>query len=293
MSTLIQVSEHCYYLPGATKAGVVQTAPHEAWLIDSGNDKSTARALLRELTARDWQLRGILNTHSHADHIGGNNYLQSRTLCRIYAPEIEQAFTCHPILEPSFLYGGNPTAALRNKFLMAQPSRAELLSPEVLPPGVGVIPLPGHSYNMVGYRTQDNVVYLADSVAAPATLQKYRICFLYDVAAYLRTLDMLESLQAQLFIPAHAEPTDDLRALTRCNREHIHELAENIVTLCSAAPLSADELVTRLYRRWQLPLSMEQYVLAGSTLRSYLTWLSENGRLAPICSDERLLWAKV
>lgn len=66
--------------------------------------------------------------HSHADHIGGNQYLQKRTGCRIYAPGIECSFTRHPILEPISLYGGYPPKDLKHKFLMAQESEAQYLT---------------------------------------------------------------------------------------------------------------------------------------------------------------------
>lgn len=290
MQELVQASAHCYYLPGPTRVGIVQTAPGEACLIDSGGDKSAARALLRQLTDHGWTLRAIYNTHSHADHIGGNAYLQARTGCPIYAPDIEQTFTCHPELEPAFLGGGYPPPTLRSKFLQAPPSKARLLTPESLPPGWEIIPLPGHSFGMVGFRTPEDVVYLADCVASPATLDKYRFCFIYDVASYLHTLNALRSLDARLFIPAHAEPTTDLSPLIRANIDHVHSLAENICALCAASPHSVEDIVCDLYTAWQLPLSFEQHALASSTIRSYLAYLAEQGRLAPACINNRLYW---
>ncbi len=40
-----------------------------------------------------------------------------RTGAPVYAPGLEVAFPRWPVLEPSFLYGGFPPKALRNKFL--------------------------------------------------------------------------------------------------------------------------------------------------------------------------------
>ena len=96
--------------------------------------------------------------------------LQKQTGCKIYAPGIECDFTNHPILEPAYLYGGFPPKDLRHKFLVAQESVAESLTEEVLPDGLTMISLPGHFFDMVGFRTSDDVVYLADCLSSKETL---------------------------------------------------------------------------------------------------------------------------
>ena len=106
---------------------------------------------------------------SNADHIGGCGYLQKQTGCRIYAPGIECDFTRHPVLEPAFLYGGFPSKDLRHKFLMAAESEAMYLTDDVLAQGMEAIPLPGHFFDMTGFRTADDVVYLADCLSSRQT----------------------------------------------------------------------------------------------------------------------------
>lgn len=46
-------------------------------------DPAEAEAVLAALRSRGWQLTHILNTHHHADHVGGNLALQQATGCRI------------------------------------------------------------------------------------------------------------------------------------------------------------------------------------------------------------------
>ena len=116
--TLEHIKGNTYYIPSPTNVGVY-LENENAILIDSGNDKEAGRQILRLLEERGLRLKLIINTHSNADHIGGNAYLQERTNCQIAATRLEAAFINDPILEPSLLYGGFPNISINNKFLMA------------------------------------------------------------------------------------------------------------------------------------------------------------------------------
>lgn len=288
MYELIQAAEHTYYIESPAKIGLVQTGDTVA-LIDSGSDKEAGRKVRQHLDARGLKLSAIYNTHSNADHIGGNQYLQRQTGCAVYAPGVEAAFTRDPILEPSFLYGGCPPKPLRHKFLLAQPSDVQALDPKACP--LEVIPLPGHFFDMVGYRTEDDVVFLADCLSSRETLEKYRVSFLYDVAAYLDTLDRVAAMEAALFVPAHAAATEDIAPLARYNRDQVYAVAEDLLDLL-AEPLVFEEVLRRLFRRYHLTMDFQQYVLVGSTVKSYLAWLLDGSRVTAAFDDCRLLWRK-
>lgn len=289
MYELIQVSDISYYIQSPTKIGLVRLNDTEVCLIDSGNDKDAGRKVRQVLDANGWKLKAIYNTHSNADHIGGNKYLQSQTGCKIYAPGIDCDFTRHPILEPAFLYGGYPCKDLRHKFLLAQESNAEYLIKDVLPEGLEVISLPGHFFDMVGFRTPDDVVYLADCLSSKETLDKYQIGFIYDVAAYIKTLEMVKSLNAKMFVPAHAAATEDISTLAQYNIDKVKEIADKIVDLCKE-PLCFETILQKLFIEYDLAMNFEQYVLVGSTVRSYLSWLKDTGRLNAKFENNMLLW---
>nr|HPG96836.1 MBL fold metallo-hydrolase [Rectinema sp.] len=115
---------------GPTNLGLYvfrQGDANRAVLIDSGGDEDAGRRILRECERLGVELSTVINTHSNADHCGGNAFLSRRSGCAIAATEMEAVFLNYPQLEPSFLSGSFPQKALRNKFLMAQPSQANCL----------------------------------------------------------------------------------------------------------------------------------------------------------------------
>lgn len=289
---LIQVSDNSYYVQSPAKIGIVKLNNTDVCFIDSGNDKDAGRKLRQILDTNGWRLTAIYNTHSNADHIGGNKYLQNMTNCKIYAPGIDCDFTNHPLLEPSFLYGGFPPKDLRHKFLMAQESNAEYLTDEVLPEGMSTIALPGHFFDMVGFRDADDVVYLADCLSSEKTLEKYQIGFIYDVAAYLDTLEMVKNLKAKIFIPAHAEATSNIAPLAQINIDKVHEIANNILNICKV-PLNFEMVLQQVFIDYKLVMNFEQYVLVGSTVRSYLSWLKDSGKMQVIFENGQLLWETI
>ncbi len=292
MYELLQAGPNTYYIDCPAKIGLWRRSDADVYLIDSGNDRDAGRKLRQILDVNGWRLKGILNTHSNADHVGGNSYLQGKTGCPVFGSDAEAAFTRHPLLEPSLIYGGYPFGDLRNKFLVADKSDARELSDPLFPREIEIIPLPGHFIDMVGYRTPDGVVFLADSLCSEPALAKYGVTFLYDVGQHLQTLDRIEAMEAALFVPAHADTSADVRALVRMNRTKVLEIADRLLALCET-PMIFENILRKIFIHYRLTMNAAQYVLVGSTIRSYLSWLKDTGRMTVSYEDNYMTWKRI
>ena len=285
---LIKVGDKTYYIKNPTNIGVYKISETEVFLIDSGNDKDAGKKILKIMDEQGWTVKGIITTHSNADHIGGNKIIQDRTGCKIYATAIEKSFSENPVLEPSFLYGGYPFKDLRNKFLCAKESNVELIDNN-LPDGLEVINLKGHFFEMIGIKTDDDVYFLADSLFSEETINKYHLFFIYDVKEFLNSLDVLSNLDGKLFIPSHTEALSDLSNLIDINRNKVLEIINKIYDICKEEK-TFEEILKIIFDDYKLTLSSNQYVLIGSTIRSYLSYLFDENKIIYEFRDNKMYW---
>lgn len=288
---LIKVGEKTYYIKNNTNIGIYKIDDNNVYLIDTGNDKEAGKKILKIIEEQGWTIKGIITTHSNADHIGGNKVIQDRTNCEILAYNIEKAFTEYPILESSFLYGGYPFKDIRNKFLLASESNVKSIENN-LPDGLEYFTLKGHFFDMIGIKTSDNVYFLADSLFSEETITKYHLFFIYDIKEFLNTLDYLNTLNGNLYIPSHCEATYNISSLIELNRNKVKEIIDKIYNICKNE-ITFEEILKFIFDEYNLLMNANQYVLVGSTIRSYLSYLYDENKLSYIFKDNKMLWKQI
>lgn len=285
---LIQVGEKTYYIKNPTNIGVYKINEKDVFLIDSGNDKDAGKKILKIIDAQGWNVKGIISTHSNADHIGGNKLIQDRTGCSVYAYGMEKCFTEYPIMEPSFLFSGLPIKDLKNKFLLAKESVVTDINNN-LPEGLEYFSLKGHFFDMIGIKTDDDVYFLADSLVSEETIKKYHLFFLYDVREYLNTLDYLSTLTGKLYIASHCEATDNILPIINANRDKVNEICNTICSFCEEE-IIFEELLQKVFDTYGLTMNANQYVLIGSTIKSYLSYLHDEGKVVFEFKNNKMIW---
>ena len=285
---LIKVGEKTYYIKNPTNIGIYKIDDNNIYLIDSGNDKEAGKKILKIINQQGWNIKGIINTHSNADHIGGNKVIQDRTGCEIYASGMEECFIKYPILESTMLYGGFPFNDLRNKFLLAKESKTKNIK-ELLVDGLEYISLKGHFFDMIGIKTSDNIFFLGDSLFSEDTINKYHVFFIYDVREYLNTLSYLKTLKCKLFIPSHCEATNNIDGLIELNKKKIEEILDVIYKYCTNNR-TFEEILKYIFDKYLLTININQYVLISSTIKSYLSYLYDSNKLTYEFIDNKMIW---
>ncbi len=288
---LIQVGEKTYYIKNPTNIGIYKVDNENVYLIDTGNDKDAGKKILKIIDEQKWIVKGIINTHSNADHIGGNSLIQERTNCEILGFNVEKCFTEFPILESSFLYGGYPFKDIRNKFLLAKESKVKDIENN-LPDGLEYICLKGHFFDMIGIKTSDNIYFLGDSIFSEETISKYHLFFIYDINEYLNTLDKLSELNGNLYIPSHCDATKDMSSLINLNKNKIDEIMNKILNYCKNE-VTFEEILKYIFDEYKLTMNANQYVLIGSTIRSYLSYLYDNNKITYEFRGNKMIWKQI
>ena len=290
---LVAVTGNVAYIPGAVNIGVLRNGERCA-VIDTGLDKDSGRNIRKTLEDEGLKLEAIINTHSHADHFGGNDYLARNLKAEVYAPSIESGIIQNPILEPIYLFhGATPIRNLRNKFVLAKPSPIDhIIEPgklEIIGLEVEIIPLPGHCFNQIGVLV-DNVLFCADTVFSDRVIDKYRIPVVQDVGSHLETLDRLNGMEHDLFIRAHSKPVEDIKELVAKNMATTQGIIRDIKIILDE-PKTTERVMSELCTSYGLDLTVvQQYYLIHMTIMAYLGYLYDEKQIDIGMEGNLLRW---
>ncbi len=277
-----------FYYDAFTNVGIYSLNEAEAVLIDSCDHKRMVKGLDRELAGMGLRVSLIISTHCHVDHICGNRYFQDKYGCRLLSTKLEQGFINKPDLEPDFYnvaLGGDKS---NNPFYGIDPSETEIISADNIPEGFEIIELPGHGFEMIGVRTPDDVLFLADSVLSVTTWENYRLPFFYSVNKAIATLEKIRDMKARLFVPSHNAPVEDIRELAEYNIERLKEKKQLVLDLCPGR--SFEELFDAVIKREGLEIKMPKYCMYAVMVKNLLQSLIEDNLIYTDLENNRVIY---
>ena len=297
---LLALTPGNFLFPGAVNTLVLSSETGRALIVDTGLDESHARKLLRAMQQSGLTPAAILNTHSHADHHGGNAFILGRFPgLSVYAPPTEAAIIRYPLLEPLYLYGALPPRELRSKFLLAPASPAQPLDAGTHTLGgvsVELSNVPGHAVEMFAVR-RDGLLYAADALFGPDALAKHPLTFCVDSAAQkasaagLLALAGVELEGVELTVPGHGDPTPDLRALVQVNLDSLERATAAVLNACQVGAATTDELLAHVCEGLGVQMgNAGAVVLNRSVVAAHLTELLVAGQAELRVENNRMLF---
>ncbi|MFQ8846230.1 MAG: MBL fold metallo-hydrolase [Clostridia bacterium] len=284
---LKQIGPKTFCIEHDTNIGIHFTDDGRMYLIDTGS-KGDGEKIDEILSREGWVPSCIINTHTHIDHIGGNEFLMRKYGIPAYCTDYDMAFAHYSELEAAYMNGGYPAEKLRTIF--AHPGMIGFRSLEKeTPDGIDWTYLPGHSFGMIGIRTSDDIWFLGDSYLSRSFLKQYTFGFIYNVEAYIDTLKKLKEFKGALFVPSHGILETDIVPSLEQNLRSVAEMCSMICETCREYR-GQDEILQQMYERLRMHARPAQHALLSSTVKSYLTYLQDRNKLECRFVDNIMKW---
>ena len=284
---LNQIGPKTFCIEHDTNIGIHFTDDGRMYLIDTGS-KGDGEKIDEILSREGWVPSCIINTHTHIDHIGGNEFLMRKYGIPAYCTDYDMAFAHYSELEAAYMNGGYPAEKLRTIF--AHPGMIGFRSIEKeTPDGIDWTYLPGHSFGMIGIRTSDDIWFLGDSYLSRSFLKQYTFGFIYNVEAYIDTLKKLKEFKGALFVPSHGILETDIVPSLEQNLRSVAEMCSMICETCREYR-GQDEILQQMYERLRMHARPAQHALLSSTVKSYLTYLQDRNKLECRFVDNIMKW---
>lgn len=233
----------------------------------------------------------ILNTHSHADHIGGSSLFEKRYNCKTYIHKNEFSFCSLPELEPALLYGGASFKSAKSKFLCAKPLLNISTLDSFVNQEIEIIELFGHSPGHCGFKI-NNVLYAGDALFIKDVIDKHKVLYLYDVQEYINSLNKIKKLEFEHIVLCHKGilSKSDAISLIDENINHTEMISEMILrTLNKLSCARADDISADLMNVLSIPFETEYFLLVSSSIKGYLKYLESHEKVTPII-DNGIKW---
>ena len=307
---IIELSSGIYVIPGTTNVGVITNengASAEVYLIDSGCTEIDGEYVLDVLKAffeqlgQNFNLKAIITTHGHADHCGAHNFLQEETGCELWAAKHEQGAMETPIIQGTVLWGGYPPHEMRTLFFMPSPTTLSrfISKDDVIKlsgdRSISFIELSGHSYETLGViitsKNGHKIVFPGDNIFPRNEIINHWIPLILNPVEYMASLDKLCSLEkVDWCIPSHGDFLKrNINEAAELNKIAIISTRTCILdSLKTKKKLTAEEIVKYVADKNGMELSLSQYALVSSTIRSYISVMHDAREIKMEMSDNKL-----
>ncbi len=241
---------------------------------------------------------GIINTHTHFDHLGNTHYLQEKYHIPV-AMSIGEAETCRtfPAVK-SYLFAYPAGQVMGDPKLAALPTRADILiedeSDSVLFCGVrfGILHTPGHSPDHISIITPDNVCYVGDALMCGKSLVNSKLPYAFNFAQSLESIELFNDTHYEKLIISHNGIID--APYDKLIESNLALMNQRLDYLCSliTEPMSGGRICATVKREMNITTdTTEKAQNLERFVRPYLECLIDEHRIDLILYNDSLCYA--
>lgn len=293
---LIKVKGSTYYIsPYFIDIGVYRLTETECILIDSGFHKTARDEIIPFMKNNNIKVRGILCTHGHIDHAGGNYLLKKEFGSKIAIPYVENylcenSYNMHVLADNlRFKEFGKTIPDYSYKTdLIINPEYNDLY---FLGVDFKIIKIYGHSAYHIGYITPDNVAYLGDTLLSEQMMKKTKLPYIFDIANDLESKKKIKELNCDKYILSHEGVYDDIYHLADKNIAYINSRLDILLQLLRE-PTAFDDYTAKIISEMDIKNDLRKIIYIQRTIRGYLSYFQDNDLASAFIDDNKIKFVR-
>ena len=298
-SALMAAKKYNVEIPIIEQVNAVLFENKNALLIDPGLSGLRPKNMINMFENEKIIPKYIVNTHEHEDHVGACHQIKNAyPEIAIFASDEAKLFIERPELFSDFILGGKHNKFLTEKLFHRNTEKisvdAIICEGKLQKNGVDfeVINLKGHTSGSIGILTSDGVLFAGDLLIGEETLSKYDFLFLQDVEEYLKSLDIVKSLDFNYIVLAHGKKVldkNDTILLIEKHKQAVHKYLCQIIENLKV-PMNVDTLLKKIIKENELTYNYKEYYFFRTSLVSFISYLADLDKINYKLEDSDLLY---
>ena len=241
--------------------------------------------LINEITQKaGMNVKAVIATHGHLDHIGNNEMLSEKFGTKIYMYGSE-GYLCNDMDSLRMQHTLVPFDGAVEEACKHMKSHVDyriednadhiIVEDEVF----GIVHTPGHSISHIAIITPDNVCMVGDALMTEAEIRKTKIPYACNFAIDFATKRKLLELECDKYIIAHRGVRDDLEYEVEMNINYLKERAEIILTYIEDG-MTYDDVAAAVIKCMNIKIHNRFFFFdIYGMIMPYVQYLEESGKI--------------
>lgn len=280
---IIQVKNNTYCIDvGISYVPFYKLNEKDIILFDSGepDDREILQSVFDE---NGFNVKGIICSHGHPDHVGNNKYLKEKYNCIIAMPMYEAQICSSAMNLKVFCNNITLSEIIEHYEFMIFETDVYITDKQneinFCGAALKIFHTPGHSPSHICIITPDDVCYVADALISYKMIEGAKIPYDFALLEDFKSKNKLLSLDCDRYIVAHKGIYDDITNLIADNISFYIHRAEKTYELIEGK-MTMGEIVKAASKKFEVKINnIIKYDLIARILKSYVDYLFEIGKI--------------